>query len=132
MSYTPPGVTPPTAFALGIHRACILVDFKVAKPSRDGKYQFAYVASYRDTEAEGCPEIEDWIKWTGGQNDIYAGQRIERLHAIFEAKLPSDGEIVDCQNILALSDGVFFTVEINDKGFVKDVRSNSASSASGF
>lgn len=121
MNWTPKGVTPSALFGVGIHEQCILADFKEARPSKDGKYQRAYIATYRDTM--NVAEIEDWIRFDGTKKDYYSGLRIERLHAIVGADL---GEDIDVKTLLDLSDGVMFTVEIEQNGQylnIKDVRS---------
>jgi hypothetical protein len=103
------------------------VDFKQAKPSKDGKYQDAYIATYRDTES--AAEIEDWIRYDGSKKDYYAGLRVERLHAIFGADLVQ-GENIDIKALLELSEGILFAVEVEQNGQysnVIDVRSNNVS-----
>lgn len=129
MTFTPPGVNQSAGFGPGIHTACILDRFTMARPSKDGKYQVAYVAAYRDTETR--QEIEDWIKFDGSKKDYYSGLRVERLHAILGADLPPDGQHPDFKHLEELSDGVFFTVEIeetqsNGRTYhnIKDVRAN--------
>lgn len=125
MGFNPPGVSAAPSLGPGVYPACILVDIKQAANSPTGKYQVAYVATYRDTES-GC-EVVDWIKWDGSKRDYYASLRVERLHALFGVELPPEGHHPNFKELLALSDGYFFTVEMEQSGEyvnIKDVRAS--------
>lgn len=129
MSFCPPGVTPAVPFGAGVHNACILVKFEQIRKVENFKASVVYIATYRDTESGA--EVDDVIKFDGSKRDHYAGLRVERLHAIVGSELPPDGHHPDFKNLVALSDGIFFTVELeetqsNGKTYlnVKDVRAN--------
>ena len=129
MSFCPPGVTPAADFGVGVHNACILVKLERAKKPEAFKASVVYIATYRDTES--AAEIDDIIKFDGSKRDHFSGLRVERLHAIIGAEIPPDGHHPDFKNLLDLSDGLFFTVELAEtqkdgKTYlnIKDVRAN--------
>jgi hypothetical protein len=129
MSFTPPGVVAAAPFGAGVHASCILVKIDQVKKPEAFKASVVYIATYRDTESGA--EIDDIIKFDGSKRDYYAGLRVEHLHAIIGAELPPDGHHPDFKQLLDLSDGLFFTVEMeetqsNGKTYlnIKDVRAN--------
>jgi hypothetical protein len=129
MSFCPPGVTPAADFGNGVHNACILVKFEQVNKPAAFNASVVYKAVYRDTESGA--EVDDVIKFDGSKRDYYAGLRVERLHAIIGAELPPDDHHPDFKNLLDLSDGLFFTVEMSEtqkdgKTYIniKDVRAN--------
>ena len=107
MAWTPEGIINTPALQAGTYPACILVSFDEAKPSPTGKYQRAWVAVYRDTESGA--EVIDWIKFDGSTRDYYAGLRMEALHSIMGADINNK---IDCKNVMDLSNGIIFTVEM--------------------
>ena len=114
MAYFPPGVPAPIRpedfpeMGVGTH-TCILADFTQASPSPRGLYHTAFVATYQNEKGE---QIKDWIKFNGVPADYYAGLRIERLCAIFNAPVPEPGTPLDPAGMKAFGEGVEFVVEI--------------------